>query len=67
MPQQGYPPQQGGMPQQGYPPQQGGMPQQGYPPGQYAWSPGNKWQHEKGTRRKGHVVAWQHTSHTASE
>ena len=55
------------MPQQGYPPQQGGMPQQGYPPGQYAWSPGNKWQHEKGTRRKGHVVAWQHTSHTASE
>ena len=34
MPQQGYPPQQGGMSQQGYPPQQGGMPQQGYPPQQ---------------------------------
>jgi len=64
--QQAYPPQQG-FPPQGYPPQQGGMPPQGYPPGQYAWSPGNKWQHEKGTRRKGHVSAWQHTSHTASE
>ncbi len=38
-PQQGMPPEQGGMPPQGMPPEQGGMPPQGMPPAQMGGMP----------------------------